>query len=355
MRQVCSILARSLSTLIFVALAAQMLPAQQSRSRDLRLISARAGGINYVAGDARVRSAGQTAWRALDTSHDLSSGDAVKTGTAGRLEVLLNPGSYMRAGEHTEFEMINTSLEDLRLKLTRGSVVVEAFAYDKQDPAITVETPQTEVAIIKSGVYRLNVLPGGLTEVVVVKGRAAVGEPPTIVKGDKVARVGGGGLEVVKYDKKRRDELDLWSKERAGDLAEANRSISRRTVRTLLASTRWESIFPSASATYSPSGVWVFNQATRCYTFIPLYGGRSPYGSSHDSQFYPYTHVCRTCDGRNGAPPFANAGGTIVYPTSNAPSGGGGSMPAPSREMGPTHEYSRPPVAEGGLPSKRDQ
>ncbi len=370
MRQVCNTLARSLSILTLVALAAGLTAAQQSRSRDLRLVSARAGGINYVAGEARARAATQTEWRALDTTHDLSGGDTVRTGVAGRLEVLLNPGSYLRVGEQTEFEMADTSLEDLRLKLTRGSVVIEATGYDDMNPSISVVTPQVEVAIIRSGVYRLNVLPGGLTEVVVVKGRASVGEPPTIVKGGNVARIGGAGLEVVKYDKKRRDELDQWSKERAGDLADANRAITNRSMRTLLASTHWDSFFPMEGGSgYGPAGVWVFNPGTGCYTFLPRFSGwRSPYGSYYDSQFYvPYGRYCSTCGNGRQQPVGSNPGRTFPQPNNNpprnAPPDGGGFRQPPSRESRPlavpSRDYSRPAPAPrpapAAVPARRDQ
>lgn len=360
MRQVCSRLAQSFSILTFVALTAPALLAQQPQSRDLRLISAQAGGINYVAGDARVRPAGLSEWKALDTSHNLSDGDTVRTGAAGRLEVLLNPGSYLRVGGGTEFEMADASLEDLRLRVARGSVVVEAVGYDNLDPSITVETPQTEVAIIRSGVYRIDVLQGGLTEVSVVKGRVTVGEPPTVVKGGKVARVGGAGLEVVKYDKKRRDELDLWSKERAGEMAEANRSMSRRTMTTLLASTSWDSIFPTA-ANAGPTlqnGVWVYNQARGCFTFVPLYGGwRSPYGSYYGNQFFPpYDTHCGTCGGGR-RPVIANSGGIHGQPGGTPEPINGGFRPAPGGDSGASapREYSRPAVAPSSGPVVRDQ
>ncbi|HEX5709083.1 MAG TPA: FecR domain-containing protein [Pyrinomonadaceae bacterium] len=371
MRQVCRTFARSLSILTFVALAAGLVAAQGSRSRDLRLISARAGGINYVSGEARVLAAGETSWRALDTSHELASGDAVKTGAAGRLEVLLNPGSYLRVGEQTEFEMADTSLEGVRVRVVRGSVLVEAAGYDDLDPSITVATPQTEVAIMRSGIYRINVLAGGLTEVVVVKGRANVGG--TVVKSDKVARVGAAGVEVAKYDKKRRDDLDQWSKERGDDLAEANRSFSRRTMRSLLADSRWDSLFYGGSRyDYSfMQGVWVYNSITRCYTFMPLSGGwRSPYGSFYNNPFFiPSVRNCIGChgrgsgpiiDGRNtgggnaGQPPVARP--NFPAPPRQSPTGGGVRPTA-----APPREHARPAAAERpagharGSATRRDQ
>lgn len=367
MRQLCRTFARSLCVFTFIALAAGLASAQQAKSRDLRLVSARAGGINYVAGEARVLTAGEANWRALDTSHELNSGDAVRTGAGGRLEVLLNPGSYMRAGQQTEFEMTDTSLDAVRVRVTRGSVLVEATGYDDLDPSITVTTPQTEVVVLRSGVYRIDVLAGGTTEVSVIKGRANVGG--TLVKGEKVARVGGGaGVEVVKYDKKRRDELDLWSKERAGDLAEANRDMSSRSVRTLLAD-RWDDLFYNGSRADLgfAQGVWVFNPRTGFYTFVPLMGygyWRSPYGSYYDSRWFaPYNGNCPGCYLSPRRPSTGGTGGRQPVARPNFPStprqspvdrGVRQTAPAPNRT------YSRPAAERPsghsrGAATRRDQ
>ena len=89
-----------------------------------------------------------------------------------------------------------------------------------------VATPQTRVRIARAGVYRINVSASGVTEVAVQKGRAFVGEgAETQVKGGQLARVGAGGAEGAKLDKKSRDTLDQWSHERAKELRRELRSI----------------------------------------------------------------------------------------------------------------------------------
>src|SRR3954468_4985932 len=75
------------------------------QTRDDRLISAKAGGVNFVAGDVKVRRAGGQDWQSVTVKDDLKDGDSARTGADGRVEVLLNPGSYLRAGSSTEFEL----------------------------------------------------------------------------------------------------------------------------------------------------------------------------------------------------------------------------------------------------------
>ncbi|MCA1593422.1 MAG: FecR family protein [Acidobacteria bacterium] len=322
-------IARSLFVLSFVVFCATS--AALGQNRENHLISARAGGVNYVSGDVRFRHEGETSWQRLSSRHNLESGDVVRTG-AGQVEVLLNPGSYVRMADNSEFEMTDTSLDSLRLKLRRGSALIEATGYDKSEVEIAVETPQTQAKIIRSGIYRINVLPSNVTEVAVRKGRALVGAQALLVKGGKVARV-SGVVEVAKLEKTK-DALDIWSKERANNLAEANQQLARRNNRSSLNSMLAGMSFGNQAFRQS-SGLWVFSSFSGCYTFLPFYPGwNSPYGSGYYSTLGFYTHP-----GYGGVRPviYTNPGysGGGVSPSGNPnPSTGGGNSGAvaPARE-----------------------
>src|SRR6185295_15806201 len=77
------------------------------------------------------------------------------------------------------------------------------------------------------------------------EGRARVGEAltATIVKSGKVVRVGAAGVEVAKFDKKQRDDLDMWSRERGKDLAKVNDALASRQTNSLLASNGFYDLF----------------------------------------------------------------------------------------------------------------
>ncbi|MFL6255446.1 MAG: FecR domain-containing protein, partial [Pyrinomonadaceae bacterium] len=271
---------RSLLVLAFVCAGAYGIALADVR--DLRIISARAGGVNHVSGDVKVRRAASDEWLSLSTPNELKSGDTVRTGAMGRVEVLLNPGSYFRAGGNTEFTLASADLDELRVELARGSAVVEATGYGDMNLSIDVAVPDAIVKIVRSGVYRINVPDGGPAEIAVTKGRAVVGS--TILKGGKYARVSGAGVEVSKLDKQLRDELDLWSRERGKELAKANERVNRRALRAALNLGNYDNIF---GRTNDPFGLWYFNTGSNCYTFLPFgYGWRSPYGFGYGLGVY---------------------------------------------------------------------
>ncbi|MDQ3800869.1 MAG: hypothetical protein M3384_15590, partial [Acidobacteriota bacterium] len=63
------------------------------------VISAEAGGVNYVEGKVAVtRKADRSGY--LLKGDELKVGDTVSTGTGGKAEILLNPGSYVTLGEN---------------------------------------------------------------------------------------------------------------------------------------------------------------------------------------------------------------------------------------------------------------
>jgi uncharacterized membrane protein YgcG len=341
MKQFTKASLRSLMALAFVV--ACVCGVARADVRDLRVISARAGGVNLVTGDVKVRGAASADWLALSTTDELKSGDTVRTGATGRVEILLNPGSYFRAGGNTEFTLASTDLDELRVELARGSAVVEATGYGDMNLSIEVVTPGALVRIVRSGVYRINVPAGGPAEVAVTKGRAVAGS--TIIKGGKFARVSGDNVEVTKLDKQQRDELDTWSRERGKELAKANEKLSRRAVRSAFMMGSIDNIFGES---WGSNGFWFFNASARCYTFLPFgIGWRSPYGYGYgmgiwrprpdQSGSLSPTYIPPT----GGGSTVSNPGGGGGTWGGGGSGGGGGSSPGGGRDLTPITSPSR--------------
>jgi len=288
----------------------------QAQTRDKFVISAKAGGINAVTGPAMIHARGSSEAALLTIKEDLEAGDVVTTGIDGRVEMLLNPGSYFRLGENSEFELANNSLENLEVRLVKGTAIVEATGADDTELSINITTPHARLAIVRRGLYRVNVIPGDTTELIVRKGRVMLGDDShTKIKGGNKVVFSNNSHLVAKLsdeDKKRFDEMDAWSKQRGKTLAQANRRMRDRDLNLLVASLydRWPSRFPSRSW-----GLWLFDARSGCYTFLPFYlGWGSPYGSYSNAFFGDY--YC--CGRRYGLPGFGTASG------GTASSGGGG-------------------------------
>lgn len=272
-------------TLVLVAVILSTNLVANAQNREKFVISATAGGVNAVSGRAEIKPFRGADWSLLNITDDLKAGDLVKTGIDGRVEMLLNPGSYLRIAENSEFELTDNSLENLEVRLIRGTAIIEATGADETELAINITTPHAKMVIIKRGLYRVNVKPGDTTELFVRKGRVVLANGHTKVKeGNKVV-FSSTNFFVAKIEKaeKNRDAIETWSKDRAETVALANNKIPTKDLNSLLASLQdsWWAGFSARS-----SGVWLFNPRFSCYTFMPFtFGWGSPYGSSYSRIF----------------------------------------------------------------------
>jgi hypothetical protein len=267
----------------------------QAQNRERFGISAKAGGVNAVSGQVMVTREGQASQ--LLTSHDdLVSGDVVRTGFGSQAEILLNPGTYCRLAENTEFVLVDSTLENLLVKLNRGSVIIEATGPDNVSQYIPIVTAQQKFTILRAGIYRINATPE-TTEIFVRKGQIGLGQgEQDIVKSGKKVVIGGGVPTIAKLTKADNDDFDGWSKERGKTLARANQRLNARALSGFLSSSAWG--WPGAQ--FGRWGLWTWSPFSSCYTFLPFhYGWGSPYGGSYGmfagfGGFFPDGSCCRT-------------------------------------------------------------
>lgn len=310
-----------------------------AQSRDKFVISAKAGGINAITGQASVYSRGDADWQQLMITDDLSNGDRVRTSFDGRVEILLNPGSYLRVGANSEVELLDNSLANLEVRLIRGTAIVEATGLDGLELNINISTPHTKLAIVRQGLYRLNVVPGDATELIVRKGHVILSDSShTKVKGGNKVVFNAVNVSVAKLTKDEKkaldkQDVDAWSKERAETLAKANRRITDRML---------SSAFASANDPFGwrngRLGLWFYNSHAGCYTFLPyFYGFGSPYGRSYSTSVYYHPPANGYNNGSNGS--GSNAG-SRPYPSGGgsgsggSTGGGGNNRPSPPPSYG---------------------
>lgn len=250
-----------------------------SAAGDMYVISAKAGGVNYVEGKvAIVRKDGKSGL--LLKSDRIEIGDKVSTGADGKAEILLNPGSFVRLGANAEFEFLTTDLENLKLKLSAGSAIFEVYA-DKEFK-VALDLPDAGVELTKSGVYRVDVLADGSGKISVWKGKFIIGDEE--VKAGRAAVVKGKtATAIAKFDRDNKDALDIWSDLRAKEAA----AINKRLQRNALTNSLLNSYNRGSWNMFGTFGVWVFDPFSGRWCFLPFgQGWRSPYGYGYGFNIY---------------------------------------------------------------------
>src|SRR5258708_39774798 len=203
-----------------------------AQNREKYVISAKAGGVNFVDGHVTVTRAGKS--QTLTSQDNLTAGDLVTTGAASQVEVLLNPGSYLRVGENSAFELADNALENVRVKLTKGSAIVEATGLDNTELHINIVTERARILIIRRGVYRINAA-NDSTQLLVRKGRATVDDNlGTIIKGGSEVVFRDGSFVATKLGRQQQDQFDDCSKAPANTPAQGHERLLARGVDTFL-------------------------------------------------------------------------------------------------------------------------
>jgi hypothetical protein len=234
--------------------------------------TARPGTLNYVEGQASLGT--QTLDAKSIGSVELQPGQALTTG-AGKAELLLTPGVFLRLGDKSSLRMISPSLTDTEVDLAEGTATVEVTEIHRENYLrVTEDGKSTE--LLKTGLYDFD---ADHQQVLVFDGEALVKDGDRSVKvkgGHEVDFSKGSPLKSKKFDKQTVESADLyrWTSLRSSYLAEANADAARTYV--------------AGGPGWYGEG-WYWDPWFGAYTFIPYDGiFYSPFGWGFYSPGFAY-------------------------------------------------------------------
>jgi hypothetical protein len=298
------------------------------------IISARSGMVHYTQGQVLLEG---DPIQVRDAQFpEVKEGWTLET-RAGRAEVLLTPGVFLRLPESSSIRMVRNKLFDTRVEVLTGAVLVEVDEL-LEDNAITLLFGESEVALLKRGLYRVDAGPGVLR---VYDGKAEVTNSLGKVEAKKGRQVAltGEVLAAAKFNRKSKDTLNRWSERRAAYIAQAN-TVAARTASGRNSYSRWTwspayglfTFLPGSGYGYSPYGYALYSPRTIWVLFAPQpnYGGGYP-GSMTSAagvvSVSPRTAYSGAASPTYSAPPSAPAamgGGSPVRAMPRAGGGAGG-------------------------------
>jgi len=184
------------------------------------MVPAKAGLVSYADEayvDGRLVEVSATRFFVMNENAVLRTG-------IGRAEVLLGPCSAMWVNEQSSVRMISSGLNDVRLELLNGSLVVATGEMVK-GTKVTLML-KTSVAVLDStGAYRFDAAPPRIKALagktmVQWAGRAILISAGRLLRLDAAAQPG-------KFDKQNADVLETWSHGRAAYLARLSGQLKR--------------------------------------------------------------------------------------------------------------------------------
>ncbi len=155
--------------LIIPCLALVFLCVSFRASAQSQVISASAGKVSRVDGEVWFRHRNETGLQPLHVNQKLVAGDLILTGTSGRAEWSLSPGSYLQVGPISQVRIYETSLDQMHFDIERGEVFAIVSKLDNR-AALVLDTPPALFTVAKRGRYRVRVHVGDETEAAVAEG-----------------------------------------------------------------------------------------------------------------------------------------------------------------------------------------
>ena len=221
------------------------------------MVSARAGLVNYVDGQVNVR-----------LHEQVTAGAPIETGLQSHVELLLNPGSFLRIGEDSQVVLDSVELSNIAVRIVKGAALIEASDIDKQIP-IRVTTGNLQVLIVSSGMYRFS---DGTA--LVLDGRLRTADKSTTVKKGHQITSFHDNYTVSNIVGQPNGELDLWSGQRSEALAKAN----ALAYHDRYSGNAYSLLYYPYWNFYSGRSAWIYSPFLTGFTFIPRGAYRSYYG-----------------------------------------------------------------------------
>ena len=278
-------------------------------------ISAKSGMINYVEGKPTVSNLEISQPREIVARHQLVKGDVLQTEADQRVEMLLNPGTYLRVAENSRVRVVATGFEDMRFSLERGTAILESLSLRRKVHQLHILTPSGDLRVLKKGLYRFEVGAAGEVRVTVHSGKLRwMREQAKIAvlksgKSFDLNRSAKRRLHFAKVGKEPFDDIDLWSRERAVALIAANAKIPSWMSRSALSRYGLRS-----------NGGWIYDPFSRMFTFIPFHTLlRSPYGLAYGNYCPTWRSYGPVYASRGyGGSSLSNAGSTSYTPATTS-------------------------------------
>ena len=229
-------------------------------------VSARPGAVNYIEGTAYIDGTVVSAKAAKTTF--LSASDSLST-DAGKVEVLLTPGVFLRVGENSEVRMISASLTNTRVELNRGEAMIEAAGLLK-DNNIEVINHGASITMEKNGLYRFRADNPPTAAVLEGKADVRLGDRKLSLGKDRQTEL-SESLKAEKFDPKQPDELYAWSNVRSQYSAAASYSAANSAIASSF------DAWGGYAGSYTPG--WFWNSGFNSWAWLPGNGAfYSPFG-----------------------------------------------------------------------------
>lgn len=248
--------------IVYIALIFSLIPASYGYASKLDQMH-----ISLIRGDVQIKTDDTADWVAASINMPLREGDRLWVPEAGRLEINLQDGTYVRLDENSGIELLTVEKDAYQFYLSFGHTYINFRGL--RNTFFQMDTPLSTVRVYDRSKFKINVSDTGFTELSVISGavyaesrsgqtRVSSGKTLSIGE-DQYAELSSLGAS---------DEWEQWNRERDNNYYE--QIYSRQYLPTELRSYSYD---------FDYYGSWV-NTTSYGYVWTPTFSlsvGWSPY------------------------------------------------------------------------------
>ncbi len=178
--------------------------------------SGRVARVQYMDGQVSTQPGGVNDWIAANMNRPLTTSDRIWTDKDSRAELNVGDG-YIRMNSETSLTLTNVSDSTVQLELDQGTLNLTVRHLEKGE-IYEIDTPNYAFTVMKTGVYRFDVLPSQDQSWVTVRsgyGEATgKGAAVRVNSGTQVRFSSGNSLQHAVYSAPARDGFEDWAQVR---------------------------------------------------------------------------------------------------------------------------------------------
>ena len=199
-------------------------------------------------------------WAEIGLNYPIAQGDNLWADHDGRAEIDYGGGQFRLAGD-ANLHVSRLDDRQLALFIATGRVIVRVRVLEPDD-SVRIDTPASQVALTRPGLYRIDVAPDSpYTTVIVREGEAQVATPSgtaQVLPGQTASSTGVEGEDADIRDGGGIDAFDAWSaaRDRVYEAPRQNAYVSRQMIgqADLDAYGTWQA-YPEYGAVWFPTSV----------------------------------------------------------------------------------------------------
>src|SRR5579875_3561224 len=178
--------------------------------------------VSVIRGNVSIQRGDSGDWIAATVNTPLESGDRISTGDGARAEIQLDYANVLRLDHDSTAKITDLTSNHIQIEVGQGVVTYSVYPNSRADAEI--DTPNSALHPLRTGLYRIQIDSDSQTEMTVLSGQAEVSEPQgstRVYQGQLITVQGTTNPQYRTGDAPAPNSFDQWAQNRDSEIQNA--------------------------------------------------------------------------------------------------------------------------------------